>query len=402
MGKYTSMRKVYYILQAKREAVQKELDARLASESVIKTGFMIGEREAFIAYCDEMIQLIVGIYKTCRTCDNLVRRVPRFVFRELIRHELIEEIQQTNELENVRSTRKEIRESWEAVSAGKTDARFAGMLQKYELLLKDEAVTLATCSDVRALYDSFILDEVLREDPDNAPDGVCFRAGPVNIYDAHDRCIHQGLFPEKAVMDAMERALAFLNNDGYERLIRIAAFHYMFGYIHPFYDGNGRMTRFISAYALEEAGVPVLISLRLSYAIKDKRREYYRLFKEANDPRNFGDLTEFVVGLLGMIYSAGEDVCDYLREKAEKLEQYRQSLDKMNLKPDERNLLFILVQAALADSDGIDTKELALACKTSERTLRELLKKLEPYWVKQKDGRKNVYRANLDSIHTIE
>ena len=109
MGKYTSMRKVYYILQAKREAVQKELDARLASESVIKTGFMIGEREAFIAYCDEMIQLIVGIYKTCRTCDNLVMRVPRFVLHELIRHELIEEIQQTNELENVRSTRKEIR-----------------------------------------------------------------------------------------------------------------------------------------------------------------------------------------------------------------------------------------------------------------------------------------------------
>lgn len=49
MGKYTSMRKVYYILQAKREVVQKELDARLASESVIKTGFMIGEREAFIS-----------------------------------------------------------------------------------------------------------------------------------------------------------------------------------------------------------------------------------------------------------------------------------------------------------------------------------------------------------------
>lgn len=68
---------------------------------------------------------------------------------------------------------------------------------------------------------------------------------------------------------AMTSALNDLNDGEMENLYKIAVFHYMFGYIHPFYDGNGRMTRFISSYLLAQRLEPV-VAFGLSYTIKEK------------------------------------------------------------------------------------------------------------------------------------
>ena len=64
------------------------------------------------------------------------------------------------------------------------------------------------------------------------------------------KVIHSGIYPEEKLNEAMTAALDFLNDDNIDILIRISAFHYLFGYIHPFYDGNGRTSRFISSHLL--------------------------------------------------------------------------------------------------------------------------------------------------------
>ncbi len=38
-------------------------------------------------------------------------------------------------------------------------------------------------------------------------------------------------------------------------LVSIAVFHYLFGYVHPFYDGNGRMARYLSSIFCSEKEV---------------------------------------------------------------------------------------------------------------------------------------------------
>ena len=80
----------------------------------------------------------------------------------------------------------------------------------------------------------------------------------------------------------MSKALDFLNHSEISTPVRVAVFHYMLGYIHPFYDGNGRMARFISSYTLSQEMDP-LIGVRLSYTIKENIAAYYKLFKETND-----------------------------------------------------------------------------------------------------------------------
>ena len=65
----------------------------------------------------------------------------------------------------------------------------------------------------------------------------------------------------------MTKGLNILNNDEYDYMIRIAVFHYIFGYIHPFYDGNGRTSRFISSYLLSKNLLPI-VSYKLASTIK--------------------------------------------------------------------------------------------------------------------------------------
>ena len=44
---------------------------------------------------------------------------------------------------------------------------------------------------------------------------------------------------------------------------------FLFAYIHPFYDGNGRTNRFISSYVLSHSFSPI-VGYRLSYSVKER------------------------------------------------------------------------------------------------------------------------------------
>lgn len=46
----------------------------------------------------------------------------------------------------------------------------------------------------------------------------------------------------------MDAALKILHSQDFPLFVRLGLFHYFFAYIHPFYDGNGRMDRFIISY----------------------------------------------------------------------------------------------------------------------------------------------------------
>ncbi|WP_318259784.1 Fic family protein [Ruminococcus sp. YRD2003] len=68
----------------------------------------------------------------------------------------------------------------------------------------------------------------------------------------------KGLAPESKIIDTMNKSLDVFNNNDIDIFMRIAVFHYLFGYIHPFYDGNGRTSRFISSYLLSRQLNPLI------------------------------------------------------------------------------------------------------------------------------------------------
>lgn len=68
-----------------------------------------------------------------------------------------------------------------------------------------------------------------------------FRSGNVGVY-AGSQLIHAGT-PANYVTDLMNQLFGWLKKTKYHPLVKSCLFHYEFGFIHPFADGNGRTGR---------------------------------------------------------------------------------------------------------------------------------------------------------------
>jgi len=395
---YRPMGKMYYFSDRKGDAAGQELMRRREGVSAVKLDFKIGEHPAFIVYCDELVWNISRLYRMCRQVEKMLDGLPEAAAERYVRQTLIEEIHQTNEMERVRSSRREIRESMEAIESGGRGARFDGMIRKYNQMMAGAFVPLRSCHDMRVLYDALVLEDVLKEDKSSAPDGVYFRNRRSGIQDEYNRNIHEGVFPESVISECMEHALDFLNNEEYDLFIRVAAFHYLFGYIHPFYDGNGRMMRFIAGYMLTMGDVPAPMCLRMSRGIRERRRMYDTLFRETNDRRNCGDMTGFVIWFMNMLLQTGKQVSEQLQEITVRLKGYEKRLNAADWTEDQKKVLYALVQASLCSEYGMSRDELVQVCGMSRTKLISILKEIEPYCIVEKEGKKYLYRADTDRL----
>ncbi len=230
---------------------------------------------------------------------------------------VIDEIQATNEIEQVRSTRKEISAAIKAVRAERPAAnkRFMEMVRLYLDIGSDEAESPQTLDDVRSIYDAVTAGEVRDED---APDGVRFRRGPVSI-ESGSKIVHTGVVPESTIDDALVLMLSQGRDDSIPKLVRAVAAHFVFEYTHPFYDGNGRTGRYLLALDLRQVLAPYA-SLALSATVADNKDRYYRAFIDAENPLNRGDLTPFLIEMLEIIAEAQHRLLLDLSERRQKID----------------------------------------------------------------------------------
>ena len=400
MKTYRGMYKTYFDLKVKKEAG--ELAHSLHdSFSAITPDFSVNGCPAFILYCDEIVKALADIRNINLQIHMLSGGLPDVARDQFLRQAVIEEIHQTNEIENIRSTRREIQDELAVIENGQKGKRFDSMIRKYQLLLQKGKIPLSSCQDIRNLYNSFVLDEVLKEDEHDAPDGLYFRKDPVSVVKS-SQTIHEGIFPEAALNEAMDHALLFLNDTDYDPLIRIAGFHYMFGYAHPFYNGNGRMTRFISSSMLVGENIHLLVALRLSYVIKSHRSQYYDMFKTTNDKRNFGDMTCFVIGFLGFVREAGDQVLTFLHEKDSLLRHYSKIIDTLKLSSIAENLLFIFMQISVCESSSMSISALAKVCGLSTYKIKKNLSEIESYTIITRQGTSVIFRADLEALDNLK
>lgn len=380
---------------------------RYNGESTIRLGFDIKGSDSFVVLNPELSTLISSIYQADKKLSLLSAQIPAYALDQFVDTSMVEEIQQSNEVENVNSTRKEIKDALDAVSQGRHGKRFVSMVRKYMILQSDKDIPLSTCQDIRNLYDDFIADEVVREEPDDQPDGEIFRKSPVHVDNGRGQRIHEGLFPESKIITAMNSALSILNNESYDILIRVALYHYFFGYIHPFYNGNGRMTRFISSYMLAKY-FSKSACLRISYVIKEHRNRYYEMFKNANDKRNRGELTEFVMGYLTFFKEAIDGTYITLEEKKKLYQEYEKLLDawidkNMNkLSFTQRYSFKYMLQADLFGDSSMDISRITYMMECSEKTARKILADADPLVKTTKDGRKLIWHINLEALSSEE
>ena len=377
---YQELRKLYY----KDPTIYKETyAARLSSEDTVLLDFYVGEKQAFFVQNTDVLKLALQIERIDKEVRSLGAKLPGVAKKQYSRKCLIDEIVLTNKIEGVHSSRKEIGDVLEtleerSVKVGKK-RRFHGLVNKYLKLMIHEPVTLDSCADVRAIYDELFLNEVISEDPMHAPDGKIFRKELSEVRSAADKVIHRGLMPESRIIEAMEQALRFLRDGSIDLLSRLCIFHYMIEYIHPFYDGNGRLGRFIVSYYLTESLDP-LLAYRISETIKENIKAYYEAFEICNDPRNLGDLTPFLLMMLRMIHSAIQELKGSLARRLERWSRYEklvQSFEEVGENLKLMQLYSVLLQASLFSERGISMRELQETLSMSYNTIKKLLGQID-------------------------
>lgn len=325
---------------------------------------------AFFYYTEDIALLLSDIISELSILTKTMDSLPLIAIHQFQQSCLIEEIQSSNDIEGVRSTRKEIKFAIDEQTdlSNAKNIRLWGIVNKYLKLHNEDTIDFTSSESIRLFYNDFILDEVCRDDAQNIPDGTYFRNQPVEVW-SKTKIIHQGVFPESKIISYMDKSLAILHDASIPSLIRISIFHYLFGYIHPFYDGNGRMSRFITSYYLSQTLNP-LVALRLSLTIKKSLRLYYKLFEDTNAYGNRGDLTPFITGFLWFILKSITRVTEILKEKAEQLAEYDKKLRHLSLKGTSAKIYYVLLQAALFSVDGATINEIANTTGLSVRAIR--------------------------------
>jgi len=399
---YEMLTKLYY---TNRDSYEQTFQERYQSETAIHIDFPALSPTCFCLQTMEISNMMLQIYKSDKRVFQLREKLPGVAIEQFTRRCLIDEIVLTNSIEGVNSTRRDISTVLDELGKKDEKKRFHGLVQKYYMLQHKENVKLESCADIRNIYNELVLQEVREEDPKDVPDGEIFRKGSVSVYTPSQKEIHRGLYPEAAIQAAAEKALAFLENAQVDLLIRIAVLHYLIGFIHPFYNGNGRLSRFISSYLLAQEMDP-LLSYRLSYTVKEHISDYYAAFKECNDPKSHGDITPFVYCFLKIISEATEQLCKGLERRAKQLTYYAAVLDARIPSKDKviSEIGFVLVQAQLFSENGISTKELLQGYQISRVTLQKKLAFFTDLGVliTQKIGREKYYSMDLSSLEELE
>lgn len=393
---YELLSKIFYKKPTEYESIY---DARFNSEASIKLPIKIHENVGFIFNTNEITKLLVKIYKTINKINLLRTHLPNIAINSYIIKSLKDEIALTNEIEGVRSTRKEIEDAIDSIKNDKS-ARFKGLVDKYFKLISNEIIPLNNCEDIRTIYDALVLPEIEKE---KLPDGILFRKEPVQVVSATQKEKHRGIMPESKIIESLDLCLDFLKNDDIDSLIKISAFHYLFGYIHPFYDGNGRTSRFISSYLIKNE-LDVLLALKLSYTVKNNINKYYKAFDVCNDRKNKGDITFFVVTFLELLSQASDDLYTKIADLNDQLNYYNNIINTLVnekvLNDKQAKCIFILCQNRLFDDTYMNMNTLTELLEKSDTTTRKILKSLEPknLLVKSRNKNQYLYSANLDSL----
>ena len=370
---YVLLSHLYYKDKNEYKALYEQ---RISAESTCVLPIKIGDHKAFYCLCPEIHSISMQIMQLDKNISQIQNKLPNAALIQFANRCLVDEIKLTNDIEGVYSTRKELASVLNEVSNKAKKKRFYGLLNKYKMLISDNEFALNTSTDIRDIYNDLVLKEVSEDCADNVPDGEIFRKDMAEVTTPNQKVIHKGAYPETKIIQLMEQALNILNQKEIPILVRISVFHYLFGYIHPFYDGNGRTSRFISSYLLSKE-FEFLIGFRLSYTIKAHIKEYYDAFKECNDEKNLGDITPFIIMFLNIILESFQNLYDALEKRSNHLLKFSNIIDSNSeMSDDLKAFANILIQVSLFSNEGITKKQLGLEIDISESTVNKRLDKL--------------------------
>ncbi|MBC2214024.1 Fic family protein [Listeria welshimeri] len=303
----------------------------------------------FLVNTKKLQSLLQEAMKNSKKIESGSRKLPRHALQQYFDSLLINELQSTNEIEGVQSTKKEIADAIvEIVNNNKVDRstkRFIGLVKLYGYVSDETEIT--NILQFREIYDELVSDEV---DDECKLDGEIFRKSFVGVQ-KNGAFVHKGVEPEARIIDYLNRLINFIQNNSMPDLFKYMVAHYYFEYIHPFYDGNGRTGRYLVCSWIGKT-LDRFSSITLSYIINRHKDEYYKAFEQASHPLNAGEITFFCEKMLEFLIEGQKRIIEDMEEKENKLNVMLRNIKELSGKDKELNdndcgILFIITQSWL-------------------------------------------------------
>lgn len=299
--------------------------------------------------------------------DCLIDSFSNFSKKQIIQSFLIDEIQSTNKIENVFSTKHDVLKAINGLTTSK-NAKIISIANAYKLLLEHGGSKINSCLDIRSLYEIVLKDAIEKED---FPDGMYFRKGPVYITNGI-KPIHTGVYGEKNINKGMEEFIHCYNSKN-ELYVRMILCHFMFEYIHPYYDGNGRLGRFLFSNGVYSEARSYF-SFAIAIAFLHEKSKYYKAFEKATDKYEFGCLNAYVETILKILLDEVELLIKQFSTTKEKLNNIKHDL---SLTPSEEKIFKFISEASLFSYFGVTNEEIMKETHISKRTLMSSLAKFK-------------------------
>lgn len=126
-----------------------------------------------------------------------------------------------------------------------------------------------------------------------------------HVYIVGDKLEHTGL-PWNKLAGYMEHLVAFIQQDSsINDLWKAALIHFYLAYLHPYFDGNGRMARLLHLWYLVQQGYSSALFVPLSEYIERSRKKYYDAFSLVEQNARISgvlDVTPFLLYFTEEVY----------------------------------------------------------------------------------------------------
>lgn len=258
------------------------------------------------------------------------------------------------------------------------------------------------------LDDEFVLSlhKMISEDTlDEKEDEGVYRNDGVEITTATQKVVFQPTSDIKKMERMLHKLYLFTNSDNddceveyIESIYKVIAFHFLYGYIHPHFDGNGRTLRVLFTHLLGQNGFDMFYYISLSEIIhlsEKRKKEYEKAFIDVEE--NELDLTYFIYYIQDIMIEALQVLDDrvflYFRESIvfDKVEDQAVKLTKR-----QADILKLIARNKRAFA--MTSKEIAGRFRLSSQTILKDIRFLIDFKLlrKKQTGLKIYYELDID------
>ena len=168
-----------------------------------------------------------------------------------------------------------------------------------------------------------------------------------------------------ATENAIRQLLNWYNSETeVHPLIKVASFVYDFLSVHPFQDGNGRISRLISTLLLLKNGYKWIQYVSFEHEIENRKNEYYQVLRSCQAQRPNEDVTVWIQFFLSCLSNIQSQLMTKLHKSGMETQ----------LSPKGKSI-FTIIQNRPNIQSGEIAEKLAIPAPTVKRILSDLLNK---------------------------